>query len=58
MVGTATRRVGATWGAVVVSLAVCSAVSRSLRHDDDVDVDFEKELCKSSKNELIEENKN
>ena len=43
MVGTATRRVGATWGAVVVSLAVGSAVSRSLRHDDYVDVDFEKE---------------
>ena len=37
MVRAATGRVGSSWSAIMVSLAVGAAVSRSARHDDDVE---------------------
>jgi hypothetical protein len=36
MVRVAARRVGTSWSVVMVSLAVCAAVSRSARHDNDL----------------------
>ena len=36
MIRVAARRVGTSWSVVMVSLAVCAAVSRSARHDDDL----------------------